>query len=93
MSRRAWVEVHFCESKVTKHRRLARERAEQRAREEAGALLRGRPEVATITLSPADAAFIANRQAALRRAIIPAGFRRVYTAAGDYIEPIPGWTP
>jgi len=38
-------------------------------------------------------AYGASLQAALRRAIVPPGFRRIYTATGDYIEPIPGWTP
>lgn len=93
MSRRDWCVATLCESKVTKKRRQARERAEERARDEAGASLRARSEVATMQLDPAEAAFIASRQEALRRAIIPPGFRRVYTALGDYLEPIPGWTP
>ncbi len=85
MSRRDWCVVTPCASKITKKRRRAQERADQRERD--AAAKRFRPTVAQIETA-----------AELRRKVfkappIPAGFRRVYTRDGDHLEPIPGWTP
>ncbi len=90
MSRRDRVEVRFCESKVTKRRRRARERAEERERKEAAARFAAAPVVPT---AAHEASLAELRKRAIRASVIPPGFRRVFTATGDYLEAIPGWTP